>query len=101
MSIPPISAGLPIQPTPPTPVGGTTGATATPGFAQVLGKGLEQVSALEHTADAMVEDMATGGPTRIHEVMAATAQAGLAVDMLVQVRDRAMEAYQEVMRLQV
>ncbi|MBS3942540.1 MAG: flagellar hook-basal body complex protein FliE, partial [Actinobacteria bacterium] len=71
------------------------------GFDNALGKGLQQVSALEHKADALVEDIATGGNTRIHEVMAATSQAGLAVDMLVQVRDRAMEAYQEVMRLQV
>jgi flagellar hook-basal body complex protein FliE len=59
------------------------------------------VSSLEHRADALIEDVATGGPTRIHEVMAATSQAGLAVDLLVQVRDRALEAYQEVMRLQV
>ncbi|MFA9430934.1 flagellar hook-basal body complex protein FliE [Egicoccus sp. AB-alg2] len=101
MSIPPIGSPLPIQPLPPTPAAGATGATAAPGFAEALGNGLQQVSAMEHRADALVEDVASGGSTRIHEVMAATSQAGLAVDMLVQVRDRALEAYHEVMRLQV
>ena len=99
----PIGGAMPIAPIAPMPTSGIAGAgsTAAPGFDNALGKGLQQVSALEHKADALVEDIATGGNTRIHEVMAATSQAGLAVDMLVQVRDRAMEAYQEVMRLQV
>jgi len=101
MSIPPINA-LPIQALPPVgSTGGAAGAAPAPGFASALGNGLQQVSALEHRADALVEDVAAGGQTRIHEVMAATSQAGLAVDMLVQVRDRALEAYQEIMRLQV
>lgn len=106
MSIPPISS-LPSLPVAPVGTTGATGATGAagaapaPGFATALGNGLQQVSALEHRADALVEDVAAGGQTRIHEVMAATSQAGLAVDMLVQVRDRALEAYHEIMRLQV
>ena len=101
MAIPPIGGPAPLPPLP--PVGGATAGkgAAAPGFGEALGKGLQQVSSLEHRADALVEDVATGGPTKIHEVMAATSQAGLAVDLLVQVRDRALEAYQEVMRMQV
>jgi flagellar hook-basal body complex protein FliE len=94
--------GLP--PLPSLPPVGATGAgsgPAAPGFGEALGRGLQQVSDLEHHADALIEDMASGGPTKIHEVMAATSQAGLATDLLVQVRDRALEAYQEVMRLQL
>jgi flagellar hook-basal body complex protein FliE len=100
----PIGGVAPLPPLPPiTPADrpGAVGGAAAPGFGEALGKGLQQVSSLEHRADALIEDVATGGPTRIHEVMAATSQAGLAVDLLVQVRDRALEAYQEVMRLQV
>jgi flagellar hook-basal body complex protein FliE len=93
--------GLPPLPSIP-PIGAAGGAApAAPGFGEALGRGLQQVSSLEHQADALIEDMATGGPTRIHEVMAATSQAGLATDLLVQVRDRALEAYQEIMRLQL
>lgn len=99
----PISGSLPIAPIAPTPASGISGTSsaAPAGFGDALGKGLQQVSSLEHKADALVQDIATGGDTKIHEVMAATSQAGLAVDMLVQVRDRALEAYQEVMRMQV
>lgn len=81
-------------------VGGADGAPA-PGFGDALGRGLQQVSSLEHNADALIEDVATGGPTKIHEVMAATNQASLATDLLVQVRDRALESYHEVMRMQL
>ena len=80
---------------------GAGGGAPAPGFAQALGDGLQQVSDLEHGADAAIQDMATGGPTKIHEVMAASAESQLAVDMLGQVRDRALESYQEIMRLQL
>lgn len=72
-----------------------------PGFAEALGQGLQQVSDLEHTADAMIEDVATGGPTKVHDMMIATTESSLATDLLVQVRDRGLEAYQEIMRLQL
>jgi flagellar hook-basal body complex protein FliE len=98
----PIGPAAPLPPLPPVgPAGGAAGAAPAPGFGDTLRKGLQQVSSLEHRADALIQDVATGGPTRIHEVMAATSQAGLAVDLLVQVRDRALEAYQEIMRMQV
>ena len=101
MAIAPIGGPAPLPPVPPTSGAGAAQRPAAPGFGEALGNGLQKVSALEHRADALIEDVATGGSTKIHEVMAATSQAGLAVDLLVQVRDRALEAYQEVMRLQV
>ena len=101
MTIAPIGGPVPLPPLPPAVGTGGAAKTAAPGFGEALGNGLQQVSTLEHRADALIEDVATGGDTKIHEVMAATSQAGLAVDLLVQVRDRALEAYQEVMRMQV
>ena len=98
MSIAPIP-GLP--PVGAAPVAPGVEGPATPGFGEALGRGLQQVSDLEHSADALIEDVATGGPTKIHEVMAATSQASLATDMLVQVRDRALESYHEIMRMQL
>jgi flagellar hook-basal body complex protein FliE len=107
MAIAPIGGAAPLPPIPPIgDVAGNAGATGAggapaPGFGEALGRGLQQVSGLEHTADALIEDVATGGPTKIHEVMAATNQASLATDLLVQVRDKALESYHEVMRLQL
>ena len=96
--IPPIGA---VAPLPNLPVAATPPVPAGPGFADALTTGLEQVSGLEHRADALIEDVATGGDTQIHEVMVATTESALAVDMLVQVRDRALEAYHEIMRMQL
>ena len=108
--IPPI--GIPQQPLPTTGIGapGVAGGMApmeqangnpAPGFTQALADGIQQVSQLEHQADALIQDVATGGPTKVHEAMIANTQSALAVDMLVQVRDRGLEAYQEIMRMQL
>ena len=97
--IPPV-----VLPTPPAPAPAPAGATASAqadGFASTFQRGIQEVSGLEHQADALIQDVATGGPTSIHDVMIATSKSSLAVDLLVQVRDRGLEAYQEIMRLQV
>ena len=95
--IPPIAGAAPIAPIgAPGPAG-----PAAPGFGDALGRGLQQVSAAENRADALMTDIATGGTASVHDLMVATTEAGLATDVLVQVRDRALEAYHEVMRLQV
>lgn len=74
---------------------------AAPGFGDALQRGLSEVSSLEASADKVTQSMATGGGAQIHDLMAATTKASLGVDLLVQVRNRAVEAYQEIMRLQV
>lgn len=80
--------------------GGSPAAAPTDtGFGDLVQSGLQKVSQLEHTADAAVQDLATGGPTRLEDVMIATSQAQLGIELLARVRDRALEAYQEVMRL--
>lgn len=96
--IPPTGAAAPIA-----PLGGPTGSApaAAPGFGDALGRGLQQVSSAEHRVDALATDIATGGTASVHELMVATTEASLATDLLVQVRDRALEAYHEVMRLQL
>lgn len=97
MTIPPIGAiGASPAITPaPAP------AQAAPGFGDAMSRGIQQVSDAEKAADAATLDIATGGPTDLHQVMAATSKASLSVDLLVQVRNRAVEAYQEIMRIQV
>lgn len=95
-AIPPIGAtGLP-------GVGAAAQAgRPAPGFGAALSSSLEQVSGLEQSADALTQSVATGGEAQVHELMVATTKAQLGVEMLVQVRNRAVEAYQEIMRLQV
>lgn len=88
---------------PPTPSAAAAPAAedAAGGFADALARGLEQVSSLEHSADALARSVAAGGPAQVHDLMIATSKATLAVELLVQMRNRAVEAYQEIMRLPV
>jgi flagellar hook-basal body complex protein FliE len=108
MAIPPISGFSGFRVTPPTPNvgGGSSGLPiATPGssggFAGMVQRGLEQVSQAEFKADSLLNTMATGGNVQPHEVMIATSQASLAVEMTVAVRDKAIEAYREIMNMQL
>ena len=98
MTIPPISGIPAVQTTQAAPaVVETTGE----GFGDQITSLLEDVSAAEFNADALATDVALGGDTSVHELMVAMTKASLSVDLLVQVRNRAVEAYQEIMRMQI
>jgi len=71
------------------------------GFADVLADSLEQVNALQREADASIETLATGGPTTLHDTMLAVQKADLSFRLMMQVRNKIVEAYQEVLRMQV
>ncbi|HEY8201004.1 MAG TPA: flagellar hook-basal body complex protein FliE [Actinomycetota bacterium] len=115
MAIAPISGfsgfklGGVTPPAPPAPsaVGalGTSGISSASdssgGFAGLVKRGLEQVSQAELKADSLLNTMASGGNVAPHEVMIATSQASLAVEMTVAVRDKAVEAYREIMNMQL
>lgn len=80
-----------------TPAAGAADAGAD--FAGMVRDGLTSVSNAEHAANAAIEDIATGGDTRIEDVMVATTQAQLGLELLSRVRDRALDAYTEIMRM--
>lgn len=102
-AIPPVGPGAFPQPERPDGVRSTQQANSSggsAGFSEAIQRGLAQVSEAERTADAAAQEVATGTGD-IHQLMATTAKASLSVDLLVQVRNRAVEAYQEIMRIQV
>lgn len=96
--IPPIE---PIRATAATAVPQVKETTAPEGFKEGLGDAIESVSKAEQHADALAQDIATGGSTSVHDLMVATSKATLSLEMAVQVRNRAVEAYQEIMRMQL
>lgn len=85
-------------------IGGIAGTTppATPdGFADKMTGAMQSVSDSITEADSLVQDVATGGDTPIHEMMVAQTKAQLTTELAVQMRNKAVEAYQEIMRMQV
>lgn len=82
---------------PPTITRTPTPTVEASGFAE----NLKKVSDLTSSADSMAEGVATGSLTDVHQFTAAAARAQLGVELTVAVRNRAVEAYQEIMRMQV
>ncbi len=86
------------------PVPGIGAAEIGPGgdsFKDAVARGLQSVSNQEHQADGLSQALAAGEQVQIHDVMAATTKAQLSVDLLVQVRNKAVDAYREIMNMQV
>lgn len=71
------------------------------GFGDTIGQALQNVNNLQAGADTLAQKLATGDVQDIHEVMLALNQASMAFDLTAQVRNKVVEAYQEVMRMQV
>lgn len=74
---------------------------AKPVQPSAFAESLQEVSNLSGTADSLAEGVATGQLTDVHQFTAAAAKAQLGVELTVAVRNRAVEAYQEIMRMQV
>jgi flagellar hook-basal body complex protein FliE len=67
--------------------------------AQVVGA-LEDLQALHGTADSLAIQAATGDLSDVHEYTIAATQAELATQLTVAVRDRAVDAFNDIMRMQ-
>jgi len=60
-----------------------------------------QVNRLQNQADDLALKLATGDVEDVHQAMVAMQKAKLALELTIQVRNKVVEAYQEVMRMQV
>jgi len=70
-------------------------------FKNVLTDALNKVEATQKESDLMTNKLVTGEVTDIHQVMIASQKASLSLQLTVQVRNKVVEAYQEIMRMQV
>ena len=80
---------------------GENKGTDGPSFADTLAQSLDKVNTLQKEADVAIQDFATGDTRNIHETMIAVSKADVAFRLTMQVRNKMVEAYQEVMRMQV
>ena len=79
-----------------------TGAdSGGPSFADTLAESLDKVNTMQKQADVAIQDFVAGDTRNIHETMIAVGKADLAFRLTMQVRNKIVEAYQEVMRTQV
>ncbi|MGY1630995.1 flagellar hook-basal body complex protein FliE [Geodermatophilus sp. SYSU D01186] len=79
---------------------GTQSATGT-GFADVLATALDQLQSTQSASDALATQAATGDLRDVHDYMIAANEAKLATEMVVTVKNKAVEAFSEIMRMPV
>lgn len=87
----------------PFPIEGTTPTrpTEAAGFGDMLSQGIENLQGLHDKADGLATQAATGDLTDVHDYMIASTQASLATELTVAVRNKAVEAFNEIMRMQI
>jgi flagellar hook-basal body complex protein FliE len=81
-------------------IGGNAGATGG-SFMDSLGDAFGSLNSQLVGADASMADFAAGGSADIHTVMLEMQEASLGLKTGIAVRDRLLEAYQEIMRLSI
>ncbi len=85
-------------PKPPAGPGGP-GSVDGKDFAKFLQEKIGEVNELQQNADKAIQDLATGKEQDITKVVSAAEKANLAFQMMVQIRNKLVDAYQEIMRI--
>lgn len=88
------------------PLAGAVGAPGVAagqaaGFGQMVSHGLAQVNQQLMTSQADMQALALGDSASLHQVMIRMEESRLSFQLMMQVRSRLLEAYQDVMRMQV
>lgn len=75
--------------------------TSKTSFGDLLKQSIEQINKSQIEADKMTEALAAGKNVELHDVMISAEKASVTMTLAVEVRNKAIEAYQEMMRMQV
>ncbi len=95
-----------------TGLGSLGSATATPAtqptttadgssFADILTQSIGQLQGLQSTADGFAQQAATGDLQDVHDYMIAASEARLATDAVVTIKNKAVDAFNEIMRMPI
>ena len=78
-----------------------TSAEAQQTFANTLKDAISKVNDQQIQSDTMTEKLINGGNVDLHEVMIASQKASITLNATMEVRNKAVEAYQEITRMSV
>jgi len=79
----------------------TTQSDKQPGFLDYLKGALGEVDKLQKSAEVNADKLAMGDQAYLHNTMIAYEKANLALQLTIEVRNRIVEAYQEISRIQM
>lgn len=90
---------------PVTPVADTAAFVASEvaptSFKDLLKGALQDLNASQVNGTTAMKELATGEAKNLHEVVLAMEQAGLTLQYAIQIRNKMLEAYQEIIRMQL
>ena len=70
-------------------------------FGELLSRQLNQIEATQNRADQMTQDLITGQTEDLHAVLVAAEEARITLEMSLQIRNKAIEAYKEITNMQL
>lgn len=70
-------------------------------FASTLKDAISKINEQQIQSDALTNKLITGGDVELHEVMIAAQKATITLNAAIEIRNKAVEAYQEMMRMQI
>ncbi len=98
-----INAPVASPPVAPLMPGGNVRGSNLPGaeFKDLLLEGLDQVNKVQNDADQAVQSMFTGGDADPAEVLTAVQKADMAFRLMMQIRNKLVDAYQEIQNIRI
>jgi flagellar hook-basal body complex protein FliE len=72
-----------------------------PTFGEALKDSINEVNRLQKEADKAIQDLASGKSNGIHETMIALEKADVSFQMMMQIRNKIIAAYEDIMRMQM
>ncbi len=85
----------------PTEISAPSGIDGPTTWGHTLQQMVMDVNNKQQMASQMVSDVLKGGPTPVHQAMVATEEASLSFEFLAEMRNKVVDAYQQVMQMQV
>ncbi len=93
--------GIPPMVPPPAAPPTVTAKGAAPSFKDIMLEGIQQVNSMQHNADLAVEQLVTGEDVDPAEVMTSIQKADLSFRMMMQIRNKLLQAYQELKEIRI
>jgi len=85
----------------PGPKAKTTAENNSTDFGETLKSFIEEVNHLQKEAGYSIEKLAAGEINDVHEVMVAVEKASVSFELMMEIRNKIVDAYRELMRMQV
>lgn len=80
---------------------GSVGGTSSAGFGKMLDRLVASVDAKQAQANSLTQKVLLGDSDQLHQSVIAMQEAGVSFSLMVEVRNKLIESYQELMRMQV